>query len=52
MRGYSGAEMTLPVEPVQDWEGSGATRLTPRSLQPEAMELMAELPGSRDRRDP
>jgi F420-dependent oxidoreductase-like protein len=35
----------------EDWESSGATGLTLTSLQPEAMELMAELTGSRDRRE-
>lgn len=34
-----------------DWERSGATGLILASLQPEAMELMADLTGSRDRRD-
>jgi alkanesulfonate monooxygenase SsuD/methylene tetrahydromethanopterin reductase-like flavin-dependent oxidoreductase (luciferase family) len=34
----------------KDWESSGATGLTLASLQPEGMELMAELSGSRDRR--
>ncbi|MCP5059759.1 MAG: LLM class F420-dependent oxidoreductase [bacterium] len=34
----------------KDWENSGATGLTLASLQPEGMELMAELSGSRDRR--
>jgi F420-dependent oxidoreductase-like protein len=33
----------------KDWESSGATGLTLASLQPEGMELMAELSGSRDR---
>jgi len=33
------------------WESSGATGLTLTSLQPDAMELMAELSGCRDRRD-
>ena len=33
------------------WEGSGATGLILTSLQLEAMELMAELAGSRDRRE-
>jgi F420-dependent oxidoreductase-like protein len=33
------------------WESSGATGLTLASLQPEGMELMAELSGSRDRRE-
>jgi F420-dependent oxidoreductase-like protein len=32
------------------WESSGATGLTLASLQPEGLELMAELTGSRDRR--
>jgi F420-dependent oxidoreductase-like protein len=35
----------------RDWESSGATGLILASLQPEAMELMAELTGSRDRRE-
>jgi F420-dependent oxidoreductase-like protein len=35
----------------KDWEGSGATGLTLASLQPEGMELMADLSGSRDRRE-
>ena len=35
----------------KDWESSGATGLTLASLQPEGMELMAELSGSRDRRE-
>jgi alkanesulfonate monooxygenase SsuD/methylene tetrahydromethanopterin reductase-like flavin-dependent oxidoreductase (luciferase family) len=35
----------------KDWESSGATGLTLASLQPDAMNLMAELTGSRDRRD-
>jgi len=35
----------------EDWERSGATGLILASLQPEAMELMADLTGSRDRRD-
>ena len=33
----------------KDWESSGATGLILASLQPEAMELMAELTGSRER---
>jgi len=33
----------------EDWESSGATGLILANLQPEAMELMAELTGSRDR---
>jgi alkanesulfonate monooxygenase SsuD/methylene tetrahydromethanopterin reductase-like flavin-dependent oxidoreductase (luciferase family) len=33
----------------KDWEGSGATGLMLSSLQPEGMELMAELSGSRER---
>ena len=33
----------------KDWESSGATGLTLASLQPEGMELMAELAGTRDR---
>ena len=33
----------------KDWESSGATGLTLASLQPEGMELMAELSGSSDR---
>ena len=32
-----------------EWEGSGATGLILTGAQPEAMELMAELTGSRDR---
>jgi F420-dependent oxidoreductase-like protein len=35
----------------KDWVGSGATGLTLASLQPEGMELMADLSGSRDRRE-
>lgn len=35
----------------KDWESSGATGLILSSLQPEGMELMAELSGSRDRRE-
>jgi len=35
----------------EDWERSGATGLILASLQPEAMELMADLTGSGDRRD-
>ena len=35
----------------EDWESSGATGLILSSLQPEGMELMAELSGSRDRRE-
>jgi F420-dependent oxidoreductase-like protein len=35
----------------KDWESSGATGLTLASLQPQGMELMAELSGSRDRRE-
>jgi F420-dependent oxidoreductase-like protein len=35
----------------KDWESSGATGLILSSLRPEGMELMAELSGSRDRRD-
>jgi F420-dependent oxidoreductase-like protein len=37
-------------ERYADWERSGATGLILTTLQPEAMELMAELTGSRDRR--
>ncbi len=37
-------------ERYPEWERSGATGLILSSLQPEAMELMAELTGSRDRR--
>jgi F420-dependent oxidoreductase-like protein len=33
----------------KEWESSGATGLTLASLQPEGMELMADLTGSRDR---
>jgi alkanesulfonate monooxygenase SsuD/methylene tetrahydromethanopterin reductase-like flavin-dependent oxidoreductase (luciferase family) len=33
----------------KEWEGSGATGLMLSSLQPEGMELMAELSGSRER---
>jgi F420-dependent oxidoreductase-like protein len=33
----------------KDWEGSGATGLTLSCRQPEGLELMAELTGSRDR---
>jgi F420-dependent oxidoreductase-like protein len=33
----------------KDWEGSGATGLILSSKQPESLELMAELTGSRDR---
>jgi F420-dependent oxidoreductase-like protein len=44
-----------PVQRIRDrykdWESSGATGLILSSLQPEGMELMAELSGSRDRRD-
>jgi F420-dependent oxidoreductase-like protein len=44
-----------PVQRIRDrykdWESSGATGLTLASLQPEGMELMAELSGSRDRRE-
>ena len=36
----------------KDWESSGATGLTLASLQPEGMELMAELTGSRDKGRP
>jgi len=35
----------------EDWERSGATCLILASLRPEAMRLMADLTGSRDRRD-
>jgi F420-dependent oxidoreductase-like protein len=35
----------------KDWESSGATGLILSSLRPEGMELMAELSGSRDRRE-
>jgi F420-dependent oxidoreductase-like protein len=42
-----------PVQRIRDrykeWESSGATGLILSSLQPEGMELMAELSGSRDR---
>ncbi|MBW2244515.1 MAG: LLM class F420-dependent oxidoreductase [Deltaproteobacteria bacterium] len=38
-------------ERYKEWESSGATGLTLASLQPEGMELMAELAGSRDRRE-
>jgi F420-dependent oxidoreductase-like protein len=44
-----------PVERIRErygeWEKSGATGLILANLQPEAMELMAELTGSRDRRE-
>jgi F420-dependent oxidoreductase-like protein len=44
-----------PVQRIRDrykdWESSGATGLILSSLQPEGMELMAELSGSRDRRE-
>ena len=44
-----------PAQRIRDrykeWESSGATGLILSSLQPEGMELMAELSGSRDRRD-
>jgi len=44
-----------PAQRIRDrykeWENSGATGLILSSLQPEGMELMAELSGSRDRRD-
>jgi hypothetical protein len=33
----------------EDWEGSGATGLTLSCRQPEGLELLAELTGSRDR---
>jgi alkanesulfonate monooxygenase SsuD/methylene tetrahydromethanopterin reductase-like flavin-dependent oxidoreductase (luciferase family) len=35
----------------KDWESSGATGLILASLQPEELELMAEISGSRDRRE-
>jgi alkanesulfonate monooxygenase SsuD/methylene tetrahydromethanopterin reductase-like flavin-dependent oxidoreductase (luciferase family) len=35
----------------KDWESSGATGLILTNLQPEGMELMAKLSGSRDRRE-
>jgi F420-dependent oxidoreductase-like protein len=35
----------------KEWESSGATGLILAGLQPEGMELMAELTGSRDRRE-
>lgn len=38
-------------ERYKEWESSGATGLILSSLQPEGMELMAELSGSRDRRE-
>ena len=44
-----------PAQRIRDrykeWESSGATGLILSSLQPEGMELMAELSGSRDRRE-
>ena len=46
------ASLVGPPERIRDryreWEGSGATGLILSSIQPEAMELMADLTGSRE----
>jgi len=48
---YEGA-LVGPAERIREryraWEGSGASGLIMASMQPEAMELMADLVGSRD----